>query len=238
VNAVGPRDEVNVTDGVAATQVDDDALSSKGLRTRARLIDAARAVFQEQGYINARISDITDRAGLSKGLFYHYFDTKEELFRMLAEEVDERLAQALSDVILGHATSASTPRERVREAMRMHYKTYSGEVKMLLVIEEAARHDQQVEALRRERYGRYTSMMEKSIRQLQARGLADPQMDPPIAAAALGSVNHRFGEVWLVQGDLDGDFDHIVDQISRFMANALQLPDEPSQRRERRTRKV
>jgi AcrR family transcriptional regulator len=225
-----------VTGAASATEVDAGALSPKGVRTRARLVDAARVVFQEQGYINARISDITDRAGLSKGLFYHYFDTKEQLLRELAEEVDESLARALSEVILGHTASTSTPRERIRKAMRIHYETYSSEVKMLSVIEEAARGDKLIDALRRERHKRYTAMIETSIRQLQKRGLADPQLDPPIAAAALGSLTRRFGEVWLVQQDVEGDFDHIVDQISRFMANAFQLADERDRPRRRPSR--
>ena len=40
-----------------------------------------------------------------------------------------------------------------------------------------------------------------SIRQLQRRGLADPELDPVIAAAALGSMTSRFAEFWLAQGE-------------------------------------
>lgn len=36
----------------------------------------------------------------------------------------------------------------------------------------------------------------------------------------------RFAELWLVQGYRDYDFDHVVDQLSLLVANALQLTSE------------
>ena len=52
--------------------------SRKGERTRARLIDAAREVFERDGFLTARIADIASTAGLSQGSFYHYFESKED----------------------------------------------------------------------------------------------------------------------------------------------------------------
>ena len=65
--------------------------SRKGALTRARLIEAGKAVFEETGFLEARISDIADRAGLSHGSFYHYFESKEQIFREVAEEQEARL---------------------------------------------------------------------------------------------------------------------------------------------------
>jgi AcrR family transcriptional regulator len=50
--------------------------SRKGTETRARLLDAAKQVFEEDGFLEARISDIAERANLSHGSFYHYFESK------------------------------------------------------------------------------------------------------------------------------------------------------------------
>src|SRR5271165_5679457 len=73
--------------------------SRKGVQTRARLVAAAKEVFEENGFLDARISDIAERAGLSHGSFYHYFESKEEVFREVAAEVDERLSAPLSVVL-------------------------------------------------------------------------------------------------------------------------------------------
>ena len=64
-----------------------------------------------------------------------------------------------------------------------------------------------------------------SIRRLQRRGLADPQLDPVIAAAGLGAMTYRFPELWFVQGLLDCDFDAGVEQLTRLFVNALGLPE-------------
>jgi AcrR family transcriptional regulator len=54
---------------------------------RQRLLDAARAVFSERGLDRAKVEDITSLAQLSKGAFYLHFDSKEEAFRELVEEL-------------------------------------------------------------------------------------------------------------------------------------------------------
>jgi AcrR family transcriptional regulator len=46
-----------------------------------QILDAALAVFDEQGLDGARLDDIARRAGISKGTIYLYFPNKEELFR-------------------------------------------------------------------------------------------------------------------------------------------------------------
>jgi len=49
------------------------------------IIDAALKIFWERGYANARMADIARRAGVSYGLVYHYFRSKEVLFEMIVE---------------------------------------------------------------------------------------------------------------------------------------------------------
>ncbi len=45
------------------------------------ILDAALEVFGEQGFARARLEDVAQRAGVSKGTVYLYFDSKETLFR-------------------------------------------------------------------------------------------------------------------------------------------------------------
>jgi len=48
-----------------------------------KLIDAAFHVFAEETYHSASVSKIAKEAGVSKGLLYNYFDTKEDLLRAI-----------------------------------------------------------------------------------------------------------------------------------------------------------
>jgi AcrR family transcriptional regulator len=58
-----------------------------------QIVDAALAVFDEQGLDGARLDDIARRAGIAKGTIYLYFPNKEELFR---EVVRSTLVSRLS----------------------------------------------------------------------------------------------------------------------------------------------
>jgi AcrR family transcriptional regulator len=196
--------------------------SRKGVQTRARLLDAAKGVFEETGFLDARISDIAERAGLSHGSFYHYFDSKEQVFREVAEAVDAELAAPLSDIVLAHG-SAVPPRERIAEAVRLHFASYRAEARIMGVIEQVSRYDEHVNAVRMARHARYGAQMAESIRQLQRRELADTALDPELTAAALGALTYRFAEMWLVQGAVDCTLDEGVDQVTRIFVNALGL---------------
>ena len=48
---------------------------------------AALAAFAEKGYDGTRVTDVARRAGVSKGLLYLYFRTKEELFKAVIKSV-------------------------------------------------------------------------------------------------------------------------------------------------------
>ncbi|MFZ5481487.1 MAG: TetR/AcrR family transcriptional regulator [Myxococcota bacterium] len=53
---------------------------------RAQILRAARAIFVERGYLEARVEDVAKRANLSKGAVYFYFDSKRAIFEALVEE--------------------------------------------------------------------------------------------------------------------------------------------------------
>ncbi|GCD98309.1 MULTISPECIES: TetR/AcrR family transcriptional regulator [Embleya] len=59
-------------------------------RTRAKLLDAARAEFAEHGIAGARVDRIALRAGVNKERIYAYFGNKEQLFQhVLTESLQE-----------------------------------------------------------------------------------------------------------------------------------------------------
>ena len=62
---------------------------------REAILDAARAVFREDGYTNARMSDIAKQAGVASGTLYLYFESKEGLVQGLAERYFAGVADAL-----------------------------------------------------------------------------------------------------------------------------------------------
>ena len=139
---------------------------------------AAKQVFEEDGFWNARISDIAERAGLSHGSFYTYFESKDEIFREVAVAVDERLSAPVVEVILA-PESRATPEERIREAMRRHLESYQQEARIMGVIEQVSRYDERLHTTRAERQQRSLDLVAESIGQLQGHGLADTGLIRP-----------------------------------------------------------
>lgn len=63
--------------------------------TRARLLDAAAQVFAEVGLDGASVEAVCERAGFTRGAFYSNFESKDELFLMLAGSVAEQRVSAV-----------------------------------------------------------------------------------------------------------------------------------------------
>ncbi|HOJ92901.1 MAG TPA: TetR/AcrR family transcriptional regulator [Dictyoglomaceae bacterium] len=67
----------------------------KDKSTKDRLVEIGEEFFSKKGYNATSISDICERAGVSKGAFFHYFPTKESFFLEVLDkwlfELSERL---------------------------------------------------------------------------------------------------------------------------------------------------
>jgi AcrR family transcriptional regulator len=68
-------------------------------QTQRALLDAAREVFTEQGFANASIADVVERAGSSVGSLYHHFGGKSELFLALWQEHQLAHEEAASEAV-------------------------------------------------------------------------------------------------------------------------------------------
>ena len=67
--------------------------SERGAATRSALLTAAREVFTTEGYAQAGVTDIVNRAGASVGSLYHHFSGKADLYLTLFEELNNEHAE-------------------------------------------------------------------------------------------------------------------------------------------------
>lgn len=76
-------------------------------RTKRRILAAARREFAAKGIAGGRVDAIAARAGVNKRMLYHYFESKQGLFRaILRERLAERMARVKEAV-------TSSPAERL-----------------------------------------------------------------------------------------------------------------------------
>ena len=60
---------------------------------RAELVKAARELFDRNGIKNTQVSQIVDKVGVAKGLFYYYFKSKDEIVNEVVKEVMSELRE-------------------------------------------------------------------------------------------------------------------------------------------------
>ncbi len=104
------------------------------------ITDAALAAFAEKGYAATRVDDVAKRAGVSKGLLYLYFKTKEELFKAVVRSFVVPRIDALTEII---DSSELSSEEFLRGPFLDFVKTLPGSpisVVIRLMIAEGPKH--------------------------------------------------------------------------------------------------
>ena len=104
------------------------------------ITEAALAAFAEKGYAATRVDDVAKRAGVSKGLLYLYFKTKEELFKAVVRSFVVPRIDALTEII---DSSELSSEEFLRGPFLDFVKTLPGSpisVVIRLMIAEGPKH--------------------------------------------------------------------------------------------------
>lgn len=76
---------------------------------RAQLLELAKRAFSDRAYDDVSIDDLAKDAGISKGLLYHYFPTKRDLYIAGLSEIADELVEAIIQV-----PDSLAPLDRVR----------------------------------------------------------------------------------------------------------------------------
>jgi len=97
-----------------------DRGSRRRLRTRARLIDAARRIIAERGAIDAvPIGEITEAADVAIGSFYNHFASREALFEAVVSDTLEAHGRRLDALTAEIADIAEVCAASIRLTVRM-----------------------------------------------------------------------------------------------------------------------
>ena len=195
-------------------------VSARGVRTRQALVNAARKVFERDGFLDARIIDIATAAGVASGSFYTYFNSKEDVFAAVMEEVNEEMLHPR----LREFADRDDPVSVIEAANRSYLAAYRRNVKLMALMEQVAQIDEQFRRLRLRRVRSFTERNAQAIAQLQQRGLADPELDPQLAAQALSAMVGRMAYFRYVQGFGNTSVDTLARTLTRLWAGALGIP--------------
>lgn len=194
----------------------------KGLATRSAVVDAAREVFIRDGFLGARIRDICKRAGVANGTFYTYFTDKDAVFDAVIEAAEE---QMLHQPHLAEHQSGAGPVAMVEAANRAYLESYRENAGIMALLYQVAAINEHHRDVLRKRGEAFFRRNAKSIKRMQAEGLADPELDPYQAARALSSMVSRVAHGTYVLGE-EAPLEVLVQTLTRLWVNALRLPDD------------
>lgn len=74
-------------------------VQKRTIESRKKFLNAAYSAFTEKGFYSVNLKDISERAGVSVGNFYNYFNDKEEIYCVLAEEYLEGSYNQMVDFV-------------------------------------------------------------------------------------------------------------------------------------------
>ena len=94
----------------------------KGEESKKKILDAAERLFSDRGYAGTSVQDVLDALGISKGAFYHYFETKMDLLAdICSRRAQEWYAQGIAAVraLRGARSESAGPVEKLNAALKL-----------------------------------------------------------------------------------------------------------------------
>ena len=192
--------------------------TARGQRTRAGLVHSAARVFERDGFLDARITDIAAEAGVATGTFYTYFDSKEEIFREVVDElIDELYQQSHVGDLAG-----SDPIARIATANRLYVEAFARHAALYSVVVQVASFNPELRRRRQASRKAFIERAARGLRSLQTSGAADQSLDPDLTAAMLCGMVENFAEVRHLLGQRFDD-DDAVAAMTDIWAKAIGL---------------
>lgn len=109
--------------------------TSRGRATRERLMASVAELLRQRTYYDIRIEDITSRAGVRAGLFYHYFQSKVDI----THEVLQDMLSGYQRKVVSRKSGAWSPLEAIHYANQLMVALYSanpGAMRCLVEVRE------------------------------------------------------------------------------------------------------
>lgn len=195
--------------------------------TQKRILAAAKREFSRLGLGGARVDDIAEKANANKRMIYHYFGSKEDLFKKVLEDAYQDIRAAESKLDL-----KGLPAEVALEKLvRFTWKYYLDHPEFLTLVNSEnlhkARHlksSQNIEAINRPLHNMVQDILDRGVREGVFRsGLDEMQLNVTIAAVSYYYFTNRFtGAVvykrdFMTEEALQARIDFNVDTILRLV---------------------
>lgn len=151
--------------------------------TRAALLSTARALFTERGFADTPTEEIVRRAGVTRGALYHHFQSKEDLFRALVEEVETEITHKIAETFMRQPDTW----DGIVVGCEMFLDAcLDPGVQRILIVDAPAVLGPEVQREIEEKYG--LAITRHALQRAIDEGLVDPQPPDILARIVLGAL--------------------------------------------------
>src|SRR5512138_2190574 len=167
----------------------------RGTSKRERILRAAVDVFAQNGYFNAKVSEIAKTAGVADGTIYLYFDGKEDLLVTIFREHTRNYLQSLEREL----ATISRPEDRIRTTVRHHLETLGRDRALAVVAQVELRHSLKFLSLfSQQEIADYLNVIRKVVEHGQETGAFRRNVHPQLAAKAIFGVLDEMVTSWML----------------------------------------
>jgi len=178
-------------------------------------IISALSVFEEKGFNNTRVKDITKKAKTSVGNFYNYFKSKEEVLEVIMSGIAELMISKFRGLFIYFKDNRIPPISAVRKLFRGYAKMFKEKKETFLIFfEQMGGMDQKYRTKRNEIMDNFTNEVERIIIKLLEYGARD--QNPKISARVWTStVLGVF--IWWIRSDFKLNEEELVNNLTAFL---------------------
>ncbi len=197
-------------------------------RIKQALLQKGSEYFIRYGLKKTSVEELAKSAGIAKGSFYKFFDSKEDLFLAIHEEAEKKMRTDLMQKL----ESAVEPAEKLRSLLKNSF-LYLEEDPLLLAVfskEEPGNLSGLMTSEQfREHYHQNIWFMEELVRQWQDEGIIR-QLDTEVVSNLLGSTFYI-----LLQKENLGEemYFRVVDMLIECLVNYLSSGKQPGSSEQR-----
>ena len=189
-------------------------------QTQRALLDAAREVFTRQGFAEASIADVVERARSSVGSLYHHFGGKSELFLALWQEHQAAYEKAASAAVAAARRAGISDSTELFAAGARAYLNGSWQRRDLAMLFSAGDGPPGFELMRRHRGHEWIRQNDALLQ------LADTSLDRLYAAVLTSVIGEGGREVAAARSRAQADqiIDAVIEYARRLMADGPVRP--------------
>ncbi|MCB9602007.1 MAG: TetR/AcrR family transcriptional regulator [Sandaracinus sp.] len=185
---------------------------------RRQLLEAARDVFSEKGYVAATVDDVVARCGVARGTFYLYFDDKLDVFGALVSDFFARVAGSIRSIELG--PDAAPPREQLRANLARVVTLAMDEPGMVkIAFGTAFGVDPALDERLARFYAALSTFMDETLQTGQRLGLVRGGDRRLMLSIAIGGLQQLLRDA--VDGTVPSDEHALVDAVMDFLQSGL-----------------